>query len=89
MKLKLLEKSDEKMKIEMEGESFTLANLLRKNLWESGAEQASYMKEHPYLSQPKIIVFSKNPKKSLENAAQKVADAAKEFQTEFKRALKK
>lgn len=89
MKLKLLEKTDEKMKVELQGESFTLANIIRKNLWDVGVDQASYMKEHPYLSQPKIVVFSKNPKKSLENAAQKVADAAKDFQTEFKRALKK
>lgn len=89
MKLNVLESSDKKANIELVGESETLANLLRKKLWESGADQAAFMREHPYLAMPKIIVYGKNPIKLLDNAAQKIIDQAKEFQTEFKRALSK
>ncbi len=89
MKLNVIENSDKKANIELAGESETLANLLRKKLWEAGAEQAAFMREHPYLAMPKIIVYGKNPMKLLDNAAQKVIDQAKEFQTEFKRALSK
>ena len=89
MKLNVIESSDKKVNIELVGESETLANLLRKNLWDAGAEQAAYMKEHPYLSMPKVIVYGKNPKKMLDNASQKIIDQTKEFQVEFKRALEK
>ncbi len=89
MKLNILESSDKKANIELIGESETLANLLRKNLWDVGVEQAAFIREHPYLSVPKIIVYGKNPMKALDNAAQKIIDQAKEFQIEFKRALEK
>ncbi len=89
MKLNILENSDNKVNIEMVGESETLANLLRKNLWDVGVEQATFIREHPYLSMPKIIVYGKNPMKALDNAAQRIIDQAKDFQTEFERALAK
>lgn len=89
MKLEVLENEKEKMKVELIGETDTLANLLREKLWAEGAQQAAYMKEHPYLSTTKVIVHGKNPKKLLENAAQAIADEAKEFQVEFGRALQK
>ncbi|MFH0890031.1 MAG: DNA-directed RNA polymerase subunit L [Candidatus Aenigmatarchaeota archaeon] len=89
MKLNILENSDNKANIEMIGESETLANLLRKNLWDVGVEQAVFIREHPYLSMPKIIVYGKNPMKALDNAAQRIIDQAKDFQIEFKRALAK
>ncbi len=89
MKLNVLENSDKKVNIELAGESETLVNLLRKKLWEAGADQAAFMREHPYLSMPKIIVYGKNPMKLLDNAAQKIIDQAEEFQIEFKRALSK
>ncbi|MBI3412834.1 MAG: hypothetical protein HY051_02010 [Candidatus Aenigmarchaeota archaeon] len=89
MKLNVIENSDKKVNIELAGESETLANLLRKKAWEAGAKQAAFMREHPYLAMPKIIVYGKNPLKLLDNAAQKIIDQAKEFQTEFRRALGK
>ena len=47
------------------------------------------MLEHPYLEQPKIVVSSKDPKKTLTSASQLVAGEAKEFEREFSRALKR
>jgi DNA-directed RNA polymerase subunit L len=89
MEIKVLEKTDESVKIEVIGETHTLLNLLREKSWKAGASQASYMIEHPYLSNPKITIKAKNPKKVLADATQMVADDAKEFGKEFGRSLKK
>lgn len=89
MELRVLEKRKDKLKVEVVGESHTLVNLLRENAWKEKADQSSYMIEHPYLSQPKIIVRAKNPKGVLLNAAQMIIDDSKEFSKEFKRAVKK
>jgi DNA-directed RNA polymerase subunit L len=89
MEIKVLEKTDEKVKIEVADETHTLLNLLRENSWKAGASQASYMIEHPYLSSPKIIVRAKNPKNVLADAAQMVVNDAREFGKEFSRITKK
>jgi len=89
MELKVIEKKNDKLKIEVQGENHTLLNVLRENAWKAGAEQASYMIEHPYMAQPKIIVKAKNPKKVLISAAQNLSDDTKSFLTAFKRACKK
>lgn len=89
MKLNVLEKGNEKIVLEVHGETHTFLNLLRENTWKSGSKQTSYMIEHPYLSEPKLMVRGKDPKKILDKAAQMVIDQAKEFQKEFKRASKK
>lgn len=84
-----MEKKKDKLKVEVRGESHTLLNLLRENAWKGKIEQASYMIEHPELSQPKIIVRAKNPKRILVDSAQMAIDDAKCFSREFKRAMKK
>ncbi|MCX6814781.1 MAG: DNA-directed RNA polymerase subunit L [Candidatus Aenigmarchaeota archaeon] len=89
MEIKVLEKTNESLKIEVIDETHTLLNLLREKAWKSGASQASYMIEHPYLSNPKISIKAKNPKKVLSDAAQMVADDAREFGKEFSRVVKK
>lgn len=89
MELRVLEKKKDKLKVEVVGESHTLLNLLRENAWKGKLEQASYMIEHPYLSQPKIIVRAKNPKKILTDSAQMIVDDSKDFSREFKRAVKR
>jgi len=89
MELRVLEKKKDKLKVEVIGESHTLLNLLRENAWKEKVDQASYMIEHPYLSQPKIIVRAKNPKRVLVNSAQIIIDDSKGFSREFKRAVRK
>lgn len=89
MKLKKLEKSKDKLALEVMGEDHTLLNLLRGNAWKQNADQASYLIEHPYLSTPKIIIRSKNPQKTLVDAAQEAIDEAIAFQKEFARAKKR
>jgi len=86
MKLVLLENSEKKMILEVQGETHTFLNLLKENAWEAGSKQASYMIQHPYLSEPKLIIRAENPKKVLDSAAQAIIDQAKDFEKEFKRA---
>jgi len=88
MKLKKLEKTKDKLVAEVEGEDHTLLNLIREKSWLSGAEQASYAIDHPYLSIPKITIRSKNPVQTLARATQLVIDDTLAFQREFKKALK-
>jgi len=89
MEIKILEKTNESVKIEVIDETHTLLNLLREKSWKAGASQASYMIEHPYLSHPKITVRAKNPKKVLSDASQMIIDDAREFGKEFGKVLKK
>ncbi len=88
MELKVLEKKPDKIRIEVIGESHTLLNVLTEYAWEAKASQASYVIDHPYLSNPELIIKSKNPKKTLNDAAQIVIDRSKEFRTGFGRAVK-
>lgn len=89
MKLEIIEDEKNKLKIAVHGESHTLLNILRENSWKAGADQASYIIEHPYLSPPQIIVHSDSPKKTLTAATQIIIDQAKEFEKEFSAAAKK
>ena len=88
MKLVVLEKGKDKMVIEVQGETHTFLNLLRENAWKSGSKQTSYMIEHPHLSEPKLIIRGKYPKKTLDKAAQMIIEQAKEFERELKRVSK-
>jgi DNA-directed RNA polymerase subunit L len=85
MKLVLLESNDKKMILEVRGENHTFLSLLRENAWDAGSKQVSYTIEHPYLSEPKLVIRADNPKKMLDTAAQMIIDQAKEFEKEFRR----
>jgi DNA-directed RNA polymerase subunit L len=89
MELKVTERGKGVLKVEVAGESHTLLNLLREKSWEAGAQQASYIIDHPYLSNPRIIVRSADPKKTLSSAAQLVLNDAREFGKEFARLARK
>lgn len=84
MKLKKLESGKDFLKVEVAGETPTLLNLLREKCGQSGAEQASYIIEHPYLSEPKILVWAKDPKNVLEDAAQLIIKDCKAFSAAFR-----
>ena len=89
MKLEIESQETGKLELIVKGEDHTLLNVLKENSWKKGAKQASYIIKHPYMSDPKLIVRAKNPKKVLIDAAQLAIDDAKEFETAFKRETKK
>lgn len=80
MKLEAKEE-DGKLTIEMDKEH-TLANLLRKALWEVGAE-AGYDKGHPYIGKSKLVIKGEDPRKLLDKAIAKIKNDLKEFKVEF------
>lgn len=89
MELKVLEDKPNRMKLEVLGETHTLLNILTEYAWLAKADQASYMIQHPYLSQPELIIRSSNPRKTLKDSAQIIIDKAEEFQKGFNRVAKK
>ena len=84
-----MENKPGKLRVEVLGESHTLLNILTEYAWKTNPQQVSYVIEHPYLSQPELLVRSKNPKKTLSDASQLVIDTTKDFSAAFRRAAKK
>ena len=89
LKLTVLEKEKDVLKIEVAGEGHTLLNALRDAAWKAGAHQATYVVSHPYLSNLQLVIRATYPKKVLTDACQLVLDDAKDFQKEFARAQKR
>ena len=89
MKMETVNKGKDMLEVEVKGETHTLLNLLRENAWRVGAEQASYFVDHPYLSEPHLTIYAKNPKKVLLDATELLITDVKAFQREFKRVSKK
>ena len=72
MKLKILEEEKNKLKIEVIGETHTLCNVIRNELWENKSiDVAGYHIEHPMVSSPVLFIETEKeaPKKALMNAA--------------------
>lgn len=91
MKVKKVKSDDKMVLIELVGETFTLANSLREELWEDSAVlEAAQIREHPYLSEPKIFVRVSRglPTTALERAAKRLLAKVEEFEKRFRSALK-
>lgn len=91
MQIKVLKKAPNELRFEIEGESHTLCNLLEKVLLEDETvDMAGYNVPHPLTSNPVVYVRTKGrrrPETALKNAAKKILQKQKEFETEFKKAL--
>lgn len=80
MEIKVLEKRKDSLKIELEEETHTFCNAIRKELWQDKAtEAAGYAISHSLLGNPHIVIKSANPKKSLQTAANNLKKKTKEF----------
>lgn len=91
MKLRKVKEDEKTLLLELGGESFTLTNVLREELWEDkNISEAAQIKEHPYLSEPKIWikVYRGSPLTALEKAINRVIKQTEEFREKFKKALK-
>jgi DNA-directed RNA polymerase subunit L len=87
MEIRILEESDDMMKVEID--DVTLVNLLNEKIWKQrGIEFSAYNIEHPYLSKPVITVRSKNPKKALIDAADKIIDDVDAIRKKLQAVLK-
>lgn len=92
VKIKVLTKSENELKIEIEGSSHGLCNLLAKRLLEDKkVEFAGYDVPHPLASSPIIYLRMKGdnkPEDALVEATEKVRLANDEFGKELARVLK-
>ncbi len=93
MNVKVLKKTSNELKIEVEGVGHSLCNLLQKRLLEDkNVDLAGYNIPHPLASNPVIYVRTKGnvkPEEALRNAVEKAREMNKEFSKEFGKALKK
>ena len=83
MRLEVKEHKKGKLTLEIGGETHTFLNLLREKAWKVGCKQVSYIVEHPYLSEPKIIVIANDPKGVLLKAADMIIENIEALQKEF------
>jgi DNA-directed RNA polymerase subunit L len=92
MKIKVLKRTSNELKIEIEGEGHTFCNVLQKALLEDDTiEMAGYNLPHPLVSNPTIYVQTKKglkPETAIQNAVKKIRKQNKEFRTTFEKALK-
>jgi len=92
MKIKVIKKSENELKIEIEGATHGLCNLLQKRLLEDKwVDFAGYDVPHPLASNPTIYVRMKGsakPEDALIKAVEKVREANEAFGTELDRVLK-
>ena len=92
MKVKVLKKSEKELKIEIEGSSHGLCNLLQKRLLEDKrVDFAGYDVPHPLASSPVIYIKMKGttkPEDALIDAAEKVMQSNEAFGKELDRVLK-
>lgn len=93
MKVNVLKKNPEELKIEIEGAGHTICNLLQKRiLEEEQVDLAGYDIPHPMASNPIIYIRTTGnvkPEQVLRNALQKARETNKEFSREFEKAIKK
>ncbi len=92
VEIKILKKTANELKIEIEGEGHTFGNVLQKALLEDDTiEMAGYNIKHPLVSNPTVYVLTKekrNPEAALRDAAKKIRAGSKEFRKSFKKAIK-
>ncbi len=93
MKVKILTKTPNELKIEVEGIGHTICNLVQKRLLEDeNVDLAGYDMPHPLASNSVIYVRTKGsvkPESVLRNALEKARRINKDFGKEFENALKK
>ena len=92
MKIKVLEDKKTRLVVEVEGETHTFCNALKKELWnDNNVKVAGYNISHPYVGVPKIIVETgtgTSPRKALSGAVTRLKKDIDAFSKEFGKAVK-
>ena len=87
MELNILEEKKNRLVFELKGEGHTLANAIRKELWnDEHITIATYNVEHPLIEVPKFIVETDgaDPKKLLSAAAKRLQKHVEKVKSEAK-----
>lgn len=91
MEIKVIKEEKNKIIFEIEGEDHTLANALRKELWnDKKVKAAGYQIEHPLIGMPKMIVetSSGSPKTAVKDAADRLKKLNAKLKEEIKKEIK-
>lgn len=91
MNIKVLEKTKNRIKFELEGKTHTLCNAISSELWnDKDIVVAGYNLEHPLISNAVLIVETSkgDPKKALLKAMDRLKKKNKAFLTAAKKAAK-
>jgi DNA-directed RNA polymerase subunit L len=86
MNVKIIEKTDNEISMEIGGESHTLLNILKHTLLEDPrVEIASYEIKHPNISEPVLYVRTNDidPITAIKEASLKLVEVYEEFKTVF------
>jgi len=77
---------NEKEKMIIETDDLTLATLVSEYLWTvKDVRFAGFVKEHPYLSKPKIVVNAANPRDAIISAGKKIIKNIEELKGQLKK----
>lgn len=84
--MEIITKKRYELEVQLDGESHTLCNVLRKNLMEmDDVKAAAYDPGHPIVGEPVLYIRGKKPKELLKQSA----ETLKEDCAEFKELLEK
>lgn len=87
MDIKIIEEDKKKIVFEVPGESHTLLNILREELWnDENVKEAAYRIKHPLTKIARMIVETngkEEPRKALQEAAKRVIKTNKKFADAF------
>ncbi len=87
MEIKVLEETKNRLVFEIPGESHTLCNALKRELWkDQNVRIATYSIKHPLIGTPKMIVETSpgsSPRKVLAKAAKSLKEEVSAFKTSF------
>lgn len=93
MNIKIVEKKDDELRVEIEGEGHTLCNAIKSILFEDEALVfAGYRIEHALLSKPVLYIKTngkKDPLVLLTETLKKLEGSIEEFREKFKKELEK
>lgn len=89
MEIKILEETKDKISIEIVGETHTLCNAIRNELWkDSHVKIAGYRVDHPLIANPILVVETdgkESPKIALKNAIDSMGKWTEQLQTKIKK----
>lgn len=92
MELNKIKEDSNMIEVELKGESVSFANLIKEELWnDENVDEAAYVKEHPYMAEPKIYVKMKgkaSPRVALERALKRLEVKLKDLEKELKNSFK-
>ena len=91
MKINIVEKSKNKLIMEIKGENHTLCNALKEELYnDEDVKAAGYFIEHPEIGIPKLVVETngKDPVKAVSEAAKRLIKKNDKFLEVFSKEIK-